>query len=228
MPQTARIPKLLLNLSIVALVGLAPACQQHPAAVAARTSPTEVAVTPPISNGKHTVLVAYYSRSGNTEKMAKAVEEGAGEVEGVSVVLKPIADVTKADLDAAHGVVLGSATHFANIPTDMKAAIDQWAWKDRVNFTDKVGGAFSTGGNLTGGKEHVVISLLLYMLNNRMMVVGPICKEGDGGWGEIGASATTGGDDPGLSEAELTGARRLGRRVAQVVARTPATDDEQK
>lgn len=163
------------------------------------------------------VLVGYYSLSGNTEKMAAAVAEGASQVKGVTVLKKSVADITKSDLDSAHGLILGCPTHFANIPGEMKTIIDHWAWKLRVNFTDKVGGAFSTGGNFSGGKEHVVVSLLLYMLNNRMIVVGPIYKQGDGGWGEIGASATTGAGDPGLSEAELAGARKLGERVGRVV-----------
>jgi multimeric flavodoxin WrbA len=45
----------------------------------------------------------------------------------------------------------------------MKVIIDDWSWKMKVDFTDKVGGAFSTGGGQVGGKEHVVTSLLLFM-----------------------------------------------------------------
>ena len=108
--------------------------------------------------------------------------------------------------------------NFANIPADVKVALDHWAWKEKVDLTDKVGGAFATGGNVTGGKEHVVISLLLYMLNNRMMVVGPIHREGPGGYGEFGASATTGSADPDVSEGELDAASKLGQRLARVVS----------
>ena len=66
----------------------------------------------------------------------------------------------------------------------MKVAIDDWNWKLKVDFTDKVGGAFATGGGQTGGKEHVVISLILFMLNNRMIVAGPLYQdaEGDDKW----------------------------------------------
>ena len=163
------------------------------------------------------VLVGYYSLSGNTKKMAAAVAEGANRVKGVTVLKKPVADITKSDLDSAQGLILGCPTHFANIPGKMKTIIDHWAWKLRVNLTNKIGGAFSTGGNFTGGKEHVVISLLLYMLNNRMIIVGPIYKQGDGGWGEIGASAATGVGDGGISEVELADARKLGERVGRVV-----------
>jgi len=167
-------------------------------------------------DGPTKVLVGFYSLSGNTEKMAAAVTEGARQVQGVTVTQKPVAEITQSDLRSAHGIVLGCPTHFANIPGEMKTIIDHWALKLGVNFTDKVGGAFSTGGNITGGKEHVVISLLLYMLNNRMIVAGPIYKPGERGWGEIGASATTGRDDPGVRDAELADARKLGQRIANV------------
>ena len=100
----------------------------------------------------------------------------------------------------------------------MKLAIDDWIWKLKVDFTDKVGGAFATGGGQTGGKEHVVISLLLFMLNNRMIVAGPLYEddEGEDIWGEVGASAMTGPLDRGVGPHELDAARRLGERVAEV------------
>ena len=68
----------------------------------------------------------------------------------------------------------------------MKVAIDDWSWKMKVDFTDKVGEAFSTGGGQAGGKEHVVESLLLFMLSNRMVIAGPLYGNEKTGsvWGE--------------------------------------------
>lgn len=164
------------------------------------------------------VLVAYYTLKGSTGKMAAAVAEGAKSVPGVAVQLKKVEEVTKEDLLSADGLVLGCPTYFANIPGKMKLLIDDWNWKWKVDFTDKVGGAFATSGGPTGGKEHVVTSLLLFMINNRMVVAGPLYEDeqGEDKWGEIGASAATGPLDPGLSEAELLTARRLGQRIAQL------------
>ena len=164
------------------------------------------------------VLVAYYTLRGSTERMAEAVVEGVRRVEGTDVTLKKVHEVTKEDLVAADGIVLGCPTYYANIPGEMKVAIDNWSWKMDVDFTDKAGGAFATGGGHTGGKEYVVVSLLLFMLNNRMVVAGPLYQdeEGDDIWAEIGASAATGPSDPGLSEVELDAARRVGERVARV------------
>jgi NAD(P)H dehydrogenase (quinone) len=165
---------------------------------------------------KPRVLVAYYSRRGNTERFAQGVAAGARQVPDTLVTIKKVKDVSKEDLQAADAIALGSATYFANIPGEMKVVIDDWNWKWKVDFTDKVGGAFSTGGGQTGGKEFVVNSLLLFMLNNRMVVAGPLYQDAEGEdiWGEAGASAMTGPLDPGVSEKELDGAQRLGHRLA--------------
>jgi multimeric flavodoxin WrbA len=88
----------------------------------------------------------------------------------------------------------------------------------KVDFTDKVGGAFATGGGQMGGKEHTVISLLLFMINNRMIVAGPLYQDQEGQdiWAEVGAGAMTGPIDPGLGPQELDSANRLGERVARL------------
>ena len=165
------------------------------------------------------VLVAYYSLTGNTEQMARGVAEGIGRVQGVVVVVKQVGEVSKQDLEMADGIVLGSPTYYANIPGKMKVVIDDWPWKMKVDFTDKIGGAFSTGGGQVGGKEHVVTSLLLFMLSNRMIVAGPLYRNEKTGsvWGEPGSAAMTGPLDPGVSEQELDSARRLGERIAKIV-----------
>jgi len=193
------------------------------------TLPTAVALAdaPPPATGPQTsprILVAYYSLTGNTEQMARGVVEGIRRVPGVAVVVKQVADVTKQDLDTADGIILGCPTYYANIPGKMKVVIDDWSWKMKVDFTDKVGGAFSTGGGQVGGKEHVVTSLLLFMLSNRMIVAGPLYRNDKTGsvWGEPGSAAMTGPLDLGVGEPELDGARRLGERIARIVQRVKA------
>ena len=152
------------------------------------------------------ILIAYYSLTGNTEQMARGVVEGVHRVPGVKAILKKVYEVTKQDLEAADGIILGCPTYYANIPGKMKVVIDDWSWKMKVDFTDKLGGAFSTGGGQVGGKEHVVTSLLLFMLSNRMIVAGPLYQNEKTGsvWGEPGSSAMTGPLDPGVSEQEST------------------------
>ena len=164
------------------------------------------------------VLIAYDSLTGNTERMAQAVAEGVKRVPGAVAVVKRVSEVTKEDLEAAEAIVLGCPTYYANIPGRMKTVMDDWSWKMKVDFTDKVGGAFATGGGQMGGKEHVVVSLLLFMINNRMVVAGPLYQDEEGQdiWAETGAGAMTGPIDPGISPKELDSASRLGERVARL------------
>lgn len=178
----------------------------------------------PAQTGTAQVLVVYYSRTGNTEQMARGVAEGVKRVPGVAVTVKKISEVSKEDLQAADGIVLGCPTYFANIPGEMKTALDDWNWKLKVDFTDKVGGAFATAGGQVGGQEHVVVSLLLFMLHNRMIVAGPLYRNEKTGsvWAESGAAAITGPLDVGVGEAELDGARRLGERVATLTKKLRA------
>jgi NAD(P)H dehydrogenase (quinone) len=171
----------------------------------------------PVSNAIH-VLIAYDSLTGNTEKMAHAVAEGTQRIPGVTNTTRRVADISAEELKRADALVLGCPTYYGTIPGRMKLVMDDWSWKMKVDFTDKIGGAFATGGGQSGGKELVVMTLLTFMLNNRMIVAGPLYQNERTGsvWAEIGSTATTGPVDPGVGENELDGARRLGERVARL------------
>jgi NAD(P)H dehydrogenase (quinone) len=180
----------------------------------------------PSGQGTGRVLVAYYSLTGDTEKMARGVVEGVDRVPGMTASLKKVDDVSKADLEAADAIILGCPTYYGNIPGKMKVVIDDWSLKMKVDFTDKVGGAFAVGGGQAGGKEFVVISLLMFMINNRMVVAGPLYQNNRTGsvWAEAGAAAMTGPLDPGVSKAELDSAQRLGERIAGLVKKLRARE----
>jgi len=75
---------------------------------------------------------------------------------------------------------------------------------------NKVGGAFSTVGSLSSGKELTILSIDAAMLVHQMIIVS--------GGGGFGASATTGADSPGIDEKELAEATALGKRIAEVAA----------
>ena len=157
------------------------------------------------------ILIVYYSATGNTAQMANGVKEGVERDTSATATLKKVADVTNADLTAADGIVLGSPTYWGNIAGPMKNFLDNTGF-----FADKVGGAFSTGALKTGGKEHVVVSLLLALMMKGVIIVGPIYDFGAYKSGSFGASAMTGPPDDGVSESELEEARKLGERVAAI------------
>ncbi len=159
------------------------------------------------------VLVVYYSVTGNTEKMAKSVAEGVKQVPGATVLIKRAEEVATDDLTNADAMVLGSPTYFGDMAGPMKSFIDDWYLKHKVRLSDKVGGAFSTGGGGTGGKEHVLHSLIIAMMNAGMIPVGPLVEE----FGMPGVSALDPVNDTALEEAQA-----LGKRVANVAQRLRA------
>jgi NAD(P)H dehydrogenase (quinone) len=170
------------------------------------------AAEPPNLPGQVTVLVTYHSLTGNTEKMARGVVEGAKSVPGTRVVLKRVGEVAGPDLFSSDAVIVGSPVYWSNMSGEVKTFFDNWQLKFGVfpefKMRNKVGAAFATGGQVSGGKEVTLLTILAAMLGNQMIVVS--------GGGAFGASATTEGDSPGIDEKELASARELGRRVAEV------------
>ena len=158
-----------------------------------------------------TVLVAYHSASGNTEKMAQGVLEGAKATPGTNAVLKKVGDVTTDDLLSADAVIVGSPVYFGNMSAEVKAFFDKWLplFPER-KMRNKVGAAFATGGAFSNGKELTMVGIHAAMLINQMVVAS--------GGGGFGASATTGPDSPGIDEKELAEANALGKRIAEVSA----------
>ena len=73
---------------------------------------------------KAQVLVGFFSTTGKTDTFSAAVAAGARTIPDVIVTRKNVTDITKADLESAHGVILGCPTHYANIPAAMKTALD--------------------------------------------------------------------------------------------------------
>ncbi len=165
-----------------------------------------------------TVLIAYHSGSGHTEKMAKGVADGVESLPGAHALLRRVEQVTADELFASDALILGSPVYWSNMAAEVKTFIDNWQFKFGVwpdlKLKNKVGAAFTTGGQVSGGKELTMLSILAAMLGNQMIVVS--------GGGAFGASATTEGTSPGIDEQELSSARELGRRVADVAAKLAA------
>ena len=166
--------------------------------------------------GETKVLIVYHSVTGNTEKMARGVAEGATGVSGAGVVLKKVGEVTGDDLLACDALIVGSPVYFANMAGEIKTFFDSWGFKLRLftgfKMRNKIGGAFVTGASVSNGKETTMQSIHAAMLINQMSIVS--------GGGAFGASATTGPDSPGIDEKEFEAARALGKHVAELAAVT--------
>ena len=113
------------------------------------------------------ILVLYYSRSGNTEKMAKAVAEGAKNAGNAEVELSYHVDAD--DLANFDAIILGAPTYHHDTPMDMKRLFEDAAAKG-MNLKGKVGAAFGSYG--WSGEAP---KLLLEIMKNKfeMQVIEP-------------------------------------------------------
>ncbi|MDR2017850.1 MAG: flavodoxin family protein [Syntrophobacterales bacterium] len=153
------------------------------------------------------VLVIYYSKSGNTQRLAEEVAEGVKEVKNVGCVVKAVKDVTKEDFLASQGIIAGSPVYFGSMAAPLKEMFDKFVIV-RKDMGDKVGAAFVTSGDPTGGKETTLMSIIQAFLIYGMIIVGdPLDATGHYG------VACTGSPDDKTS----ANARKLGNRVANLV-----------
>ncbi|MGD2079540.1 MAG: flavodoxin family protein [Nitrospirota bacterium] len=154
------------------------------------------------------VLVLYYSKGGNTRRLAEAVAEGVKSA-GVEAVLKSTAEVAKEDFIGSAGVIAGSPVYFGVMAAELKKIFDDFV-STRRKMENKVGAAFSTGAHPSGGKETTIMSILQCMLIYGMIVVGdPMSASGHYGVASLGIPDEKASDE----------ARKLGSRVAELCKR---------
>lgn len=111
------------------------------------------------------VLVLYYSRSGNTEKMAKAVVEGARSVTGIEVELEYHTNAEK--LIEYDAILIGAPTYNKVIPIDFKNLIEDAAALEK-SLKGKIGAAFGSYG-WSGEAPQIVLDLLKTKLNLKVV-----------------------------------------------------------
>lgn len=71
------------------------------------------------------ILIVYHSQTGKTEKMARAVADGAKSIEGVEVMLKMAAEATLEDLLTADGLAVGTPENFGYMSGMVKDFFDR-------------------------------------------------------------------------------------------------------
>ena len=155
------------------------------------------------------VLVTYYSRTGNTKRLAEEIAKGVRQIADVTCLVKPVSDVTKEDFLASDGIIAGSPVYFGTMAADLKRLFDEFVGLRR-QMADKIGAAFVTSGHPTGGKETTLFSILEAFLIYGMIVVGdPLEASGHYGVACVGTPDQT----------TLQDAVKLGKRVASLVKR---------
>jgi NAD(P)H dehydrogenase (quinone) len=191
------------------------------------------------------ILIAFYSRTGSVEAMAKEVAAGASAA-GAEVRLRRAREFvgpeimakapgwaesaarmnaayeapTEADAEWADAIIFGTPTRFGGVAAELKAYIDSlgglW-FQGKLN--GKVGAVFTSTSSVHGGNESTLLSLYNPMAHLGLIIV-PL------GYSDAtlfkagtpyGASAVVNGRDIMAANAdELAVARYQGKRVSDV------------
>jgi NAD(P)H dehydrogenase (quinone) len=149
----------------------------------------------------------YYSRTENTKKLAEEISNGVREINDIICNLKSVNEVTKNDFLNCDGIIAGSPVYFGSMAAELKDIFDRYV-DVRKEMENKVGAAFATGADDSGGKETTILSIIQAMLIYGMIIVGdPLDATGHYG------IACTGYPN----KKTIENARKLGKRVASLI-----------
>src|SRR5262250_1320903 len=191
------------------------------------------------------VAIIYYSATGTTYRLARAVEEGASEA-GADVHLRKVhelapdeaiasnqgcaahrletqhvAEASLDDLDWADALIFGTPTRYGLPTAQLKQFLDTtgplWAKGALLN---KICSAFTSSGTAHGGQETTIVNVNTTFYHWGAIIVGP-------GYADpiqfkagnpYGASFTSNNGALKPDETTLAAARFQGRRVAELAA----------
>jgi NAD(P)H dehydrogenase (quinone) len=158
------------------------------------------------------ILILYFSKGGNTRKLAGIIAQGVEEVEGAKAIVKSTGEVTKDDFVDSAGIIAGSPVYFGVMAADLKRVFDEFVGV-RKKMEGKVGAAFATSGDASGGKETTMMSIMQALLIYGTVVVGdPMSATGHYGVACVGAP----------DQKTTENAIKLGRRVAELAKKLHA------
>ncbi len=193
------------------------------------------------------ILVLYYSQTGTTAEMARAIAHGVESVDGMQARLRTVPAISSVceasepvvpesgapyaslqDLEECSGLILGSPTHFGNMAAALKHFIDGSGslWMSGT-MIDKPAAVFTSTASVHGGQESTLLSMMLPLLHHGMILLGLPYSESalhqtTTGGTPYGASRLNNNDNAPLDDDEKSLCLALGRRVAEVARKQQA------
>lgn len=188
------------------------------------------------------ILILYYSRTGSTLEMAKAIAKGVSiagleakirTVPAVSTVTEATEPaipatgpvyVTKEDIKNCIGLALGSPTRFGNMAAPLKYFLDNTGdlWF-AGSLVGKPACVFTSTSTMHGGQETTLISMMLPLLHHGMLIAGLPYTEPDLNRSVTGGSpygpthfSGEGGKNTHLSKEEEALCIAQGKRLAEI------------
>ena len=115
-------------------------------------------------------MVAYYSRTGNTEKIAEYIGEGI-RITGNSAELKKISEIkSEKDLEGYDGFVFGCPTYHRDLTAGMKTFL---FLAEKANLVGKMGGAFGSYTH-SGESANMIYDTMLHVFKMDMVDLGAL------------------------------------------------------
>ena len=151
------------------------------------------------------ILVAYYSLSGHTKKMAELIVEGIKKENTVEAALKNVEELKVDELLDYQGIIIGSPVYYGSMAAPIKKLFDD-SVKFHTKLDGRIGGAFSSSANIGGGNETTILYILNAMLIHGMIIQGD--PRGDH-YGPVAIGAP--------DERSQKQCLRYGQRIAQLV-----------
>jgi len=118
------------------------------------------------------ILVLYDSLTGNTQRMAELVAEGAKNIPRMQVRLRSVDQASQKDVIWCDGIAVGSPTNMGVLSWKMKKFWDQEMQDQWSKIDGKIGCAFASSGGWGGGSELCCQSILTILLNFGFLVFG--------------------------------------------------------
>ncbi|MDO5537812.1 MAG: flavodoxin [Desulfovibrionaceae bacterium] len=121
--------------------------------------------------------VLYFSKSGNTAKMADVIAEGMGRVPGLTAKAFSLENADEDWIRNSRCLVLGSPIYVSSVAAPVKSWLDGPA--RGLGLPGKLGGAFATCDYVHGGGD-----LGIRLILDHMLVYGMLAYSGGGACGK--------------------------------------------
>ena len=122
------------------------------------------------------MLILYFSGSGNTEKMANMIAEGARPL-SIEVTVGKAEKFDASLLPNFDALVLGSPTYFSNMAWQVKKIVDESIVHYKGGkLRGKVGGVFTSSGTARDGKDCVKMLEVALGFHHKMRVIEGIVR----------------------------------------------------
>jgi len=155
------------------------------------------------------VAIVYYSKTGNTQKVADVIAEGVKKIDTAEVKCMSIEEIDNEFLAEAKAVIFGSPTIAGTYAWQLKQWLDS-----TKNVGGKLGAVFATANFIGGGAEVAELALLAEMLVKGMLVYSSGAAEGQP-FIHYGAVCIQDGDESQKERARIFG-ERIARKAVEL------------